>query len=183
MLCALMECLCQCSFSWKKTNFHAPAPLFNVNHSVGRGDEWEIGLKSMFLIQIEMLGRQNHIKWGWKEPQKPTPSPCWSFPIMLNYLHLKTYQRRCSALWWCPLEDTHQKLCFSMLPQCEPVPWTEPQLHRKLPAWWPVHRLVHPAAQTHAPIRTECHAVSVPWRWDTNRFLSNLAVEVAVETL
>ena len=82
-LCALMECLCQHSFSWKEPSFCAPAPLLNTNHSVGRGDEQEIGLKSLFLIQAKMLDRQNHIKWGWKEPQKPTLHPadplpsCW----------------------------------------------------------------------------------------------------------
>lgn len=83
MLCVLMECLCQCSFSWKEPRFHAPAPRLNMNHSVGRGDEWEIGLKSVFLIQTKMLDRQKHIKWGGRSlwslslrPADPFPS-CW----------------------------------------------------------------------------------------------------------
>lgn len=54
------------------------------------------------------------------------------------------------------LEATHQRLCFSLIPRCEPMAWTVPWLGKKLPAWWPAHRVVLPAAQTQAPTRSEC---------------------------
>lgn len=73
----------------------------------------EIGLKSMFLIQTKMLDRQNHIKWGWQVPQMPSPSPCWSFPTVLNYLHLKTYEKHCPALPRCPFWRLHIRGCAS----------------------------------------------------------------------
>lgn len=133
MLCVLMECLCQCSLSWKEPRFHAPAPHLNMNHSVGRGDEWEIGIKSMFLIQTKMLDRQKHIKWEWKEPLKPTPSPCWSFPIMLNYLHLKTCQRHCPALQNGALWRTHMGSCASpCYLSVSPCPGLSPDLTENL---------------------------------------------------
>lgn len=111
-----------------------------------------IGLKSMFLIPTKMLDRQNHIKWGWQVPKKPSPSPCWSFPTV----HLKTYQKHCPALQWCPFWRIHIRGCSSPWYHCESTAWTVSWLGRKLPAWWPTHRVVHPAAQTRAPTRTEC---------------------------
>lgn len=101
MLCVLMECLCQCSLSGKEPHFHAPAPHLNMNHSVGRGDEWEIGVKSVFLIQTKMLDRQKHIKWGWKEPLQPTPHPADPFPscwITCTERHVKDIVQPCKMV-------------------------------------------------------------------------------------
>lgn len=125
------------------------------------------GLKSMFLIQTKMLDRQNHIKWGWQVPQKPSPSPCWSFPTMLNYLHLKTYKKYSPALQWCPFWRIHIRACASPWYHCEPMAWTVPWLGRKLPAWWPGHRVVHPAAQTHHQpgLNARTKDQYKEWRW------------------
>lgn len=113
-----------------------------------------IGLKSMFLIQTKMLDWQNHIKWGWQVPQKPPPSPCLSFPTVLNYLYMKTLSctvQPCNGASFGGYTSEAVLLWY----HCEPMAWTVPWLVRKLPAWWPTHRVVHPAAQTQIPIRTE----------------------------
>lgn len=94
------------------------------------------GLKSIFQIQTKMLDRKNHIKWGWQVPQNPSPSPYWwrgRLSHHLNYLHLKTYQKHCPALQWCPFWRIHIRACDSPSYHCEPTAWTVPWLGRKLP--------------------------------------------------
>lgn len=44
-LCALLECLCQWNFNWKEPSFYAPAPLLQMNHSMGKDNEWGDWLK------------------------------------------------------------------------------------------------------------------------------------------